>query len=97
MGSIVSMLESKIERHLRDNVKKLGGRCYKWISPGRRGVADRIVFLNGQIWFIELKRPGEDRAPLQVKFAKDIAPYTDNYAVIDNIQDIDRLLDQIMI
>jgi hypothetical protein len=97
MGKIINVLESKIERHLRDEVKRLGGKCYKWASPGKRGVADRIVFLNGQIWFIELKRFGEDRTKLQIKFAKDIAPHTDNYIVIDNIKDIDRLIIKIMI
>lgn len=50
------MLERDIERRLVDGVKKLGGRAYKWVSPGSNGVPDRIVILpGGKIIFIELK------------------------------------------
>lgn len=91
------MLESKIEAHLKAQVKELGGKCYKWTSPGVRGVPDRIVFLNKQIWFVELKRPGGKRSKLQIKFAKDIAPYTTNYAVLDSMDSVDKLICRIMI
>jgi len=39
------MRESEIEKILVDEVKKLGGRAYKWVSPGNAGVPDRIVIL----------------------------------------------------
>ena len=51
------MLESKIEAWLNDQIKKLGGKSYKFISPGNPGVPDRIYLLpNGRIYFVELKR-----------------------------------------
>ena len=37
------MLEKDIEKILVGEVKKLGGRAYKWVSPGNDGVPDRIV------------------------------------------------------
>ena len=37
------MREKDIERILVTEVKKLGGRAYKWTSPGNDGVPDRIV------------------------------------------------------
>lgn len=50
------MLEKDIEKFLNDNIKKLGGRSYKFVSPGNSGVPDRIIFLpGGRIYFVELK------------------------------------------
>lgn len=50
------MLEKQIEKVLVDEVKKLGGRAYKWESPGNNGVPDRIViFPWRQPIFVELK------------------------------------------
>ena len=50
------LLEKDIEKFLNDNIKKLGGRSYKFVSPGNSGVPDRIIFLpGGRIYFVELK------------------------------------------
>ena len=51
--------ESKVERQLIDGVKALGGMTFKFISPGRAGVPDRIVILpGGAVHFVELKAEG---------------------------------------
>ena len=50
------MKESTIEARLVREVKKRGGQCYKFTSPGSPGVPDRIVILpGGRIVFVELK------------------------------------------
>ena len=50
------LLEKDIEKFLNDNIKKLGGRSYKFVSPGNSGVPDRIIFLpGGRIYFLELQ------------------------------------------
>lgn len=50
------MLEREVERFLVREVKRIGGRCYKFVSPGNAGVPDRIVVLpNESVKFIELK------------------------------------------
>lgn len=50
------MKEKGIEKILVDEVRKLGGRAYKWVSPGNDGVPDRIViFPDQQPIFVELK------------------------------------------
>ena len=55
-------MERDIERFLTEEVKKMGGRCMKWVSPGSAGVPDRIILLpGGHIWFVELK---DDRGRL---------------------------------
>ena len=50
------MLEREIEKILVIETKKLGGRAYKFVSPGNDGVPDRIViFPDMPPIFVELK------------------------------------------
>lgn len=50
------MTEKQIEAKLVHGVKTLGGRAYKFVSPGNVGVPDRIVFLpGGHVLLAELK------------------------------------------
>lgn len=50
------MRESELESLLVREMKRIGGRAYKWVSPGNDGVPDRIaIFPDGTIIFIELK------------------------------------------
>lgn len=60
------MLESRVETRLVNGVKKLGGMCLKWVSPGCTGVPDRIVVLpGGRVIFVELKQPSGRKSPRQ--------------------------------
>ena len=50
------MKESQIERRLVEGVKRLGGMCLKFVSPGTLGVPDRIIITaKGRVIFVELK------------------------------------------
>lgn len=40
---MTAVRESKIEKHLRAEIAKLGGWMEKHVCPGRRGVPDNIV------------------------------------------------------
>lgn len=54
------MRENVIERTLRNEIKRQGGWCLKFVSPGTAGVPDRICLLPGRvIAFVELKAPGK--------------------------------------
>ncbi|CDH22406.1 VRR-NUC domain-containing protein [Xenorhabdus bovienii] len=60
--------EDVIEKHLVNEVKKAGGIAYKFVSPGRRSVPDRICVLpGGRILFVECKAPGEKPRPDQIR------------------------------
>lgn len=60
------MRENTIEAYLRDRVKELGGKAYKFVSPGNDGVPDRLVCLpGGRAVFVELKAPGKKPTKLQ--------------------------------
>ncbi|MBG6240455.1 MAG: VRR-NUC domain-containing protein [Candidatus Symbiopectobacterium sp. Clec_Harlan] len=64
--------ESTIEKHLVAEVKKAGGIAYKFVSPGRHAVPDRIVLLpGGRLVFVECKAPGKaPRADQQREHAR---------------------------
>ena len=49
------MKESDIEKYLHKEIEKIGGTTRKWVSPGRVGVPDRIVFLSNPPFFVETK------------------------------------------
>lgn len=60
------MKESAVEAYLRDEVKKIGGKAYKFVSPGNPGVPDRLVILpRGRTIFVEMKAPGKKPTPRQ--------------------------------
>jgi len=60
------MKESTVESYLREEVKKIGGKAYKFVSPGNTGVPDRLVVLpGGRTIFFEMKAPGKKPTPLQ--------------------------------
>ena len=62
------MKESQIETQLVRGVRALGGRAYKFVSPGNTGVPDRLVVLpGGRIIFVELKTDTGKLSPMQIR------------------------------
>lgn len=58
--------EKATEAFLRDEMKRQGGRSYKFVSPGQTGVPDRICILpGGRIFFAEVKSEGKKSTPKQ--------------------------------
>jgi hypothetical protein len=87
------MRESEIERHFVWTVERMGGITYKFTSPGRKGVADRIACLpDGSTWFVELKTKGGRLSPLQKMFAADMAALNQRYACLWTKEQVDELL-----
>ena len=79
------MRESTIEKHLRLETQKLGGKAYKWSSPGNKAVPDRIcIFPNGKVYFVEMKATGKVPSPLQAKVIKDMRTKGHTVLVIDS-------------
>lgn len=67
----------------------------KFVSPGRAGVADRIVLMppynptaDGRIWFVELKAPGKKLRPLQVKFKELVEGLGFQHRVVDSLESL---------
>lgn len=58
-ATVAYIRESKVENHLCTRAKELpdDSMCEKHVSPGRRGVPDRILLYRGFVFFIETKAP----------------------------------------
>ena len=85
------MYEGAFERKLCDYIKSLGGKVYKWVSPGTSGVPDRIAILpGGKVIFIEVKRPGLSDG-LSVRQKKIIATLVGLGCTVWRISDMEDL------
>ena len=89
------MTEKYIEKHLRNEVEKLGGKAFKFSSPGNNGVPDRIVLYQGRCFFVELKKPGEELRPLQKVMVKLFKKLGFKVYVIDSIEKVRVFIDEI--
>jgi len=87
------MQESDLERKLKVNVEAAGGQCHKWVSPGKRGVPDRIcLFPEGRLAFVEMKAPGKKLRPLQRKRKKELELLGFNVFAIDSTEGIQAFI-----
>lgn len=88
--------EKDIEKHLREKVKAIGGKAYKWVSPGNNGVPDRIVCLpGGKIVFAELKTTGREPTALQLVQHAILRQLGFEVRVIDSKQGVNELINDI--
>lgn len=88
------MRESTIETYLRDRVRQIGGRAYKFVSPGNDGVPDRLVcFPGGRIVFVELKALGKKPRPLQLVQIDRLQRLGCEVLVIDSKTKVDWFID----
>ncbi len=87
------MLESKIEKKLVSQVRRLGGECLKFVSPGNAGVPDRIVMMpHGKIHFVELKAPGEKPRSLQLAVHDRFKHLGFPVTVIDSLEGVEAFV-----
>lgn len=77
------MLERELEGDARDQIKAVGGLMLKWVSPGKKGVPDDLVFWpEGVIHLIEFKKPGEDLRADQALVHKELKVFSPPIFVI---------------
>ncbi|MFZ5645798.1 MAG: VRR-NUC domain-containing protein [Bacillota bacterium] len=87
------MRETAVEYYLRDEVKAIGGRAYKFVSPGNSGVPDRLVCLPGGIKiFVETKAPGKKPTPKQKAEQARLIRLGNLVFNIDNKPDVDEFI-----
>ena len=90
------MLEKEVERALVKKTEERGGMAWKFVSPGKSGVPDRIILLpNGKMGFVELKAPGKKMRPLQKKRKKQLEDLGFQVFTVDRIERIEGVLNAI--
>ena len=90
------MNEKQVERRLKNQVEKRGGKALKFVSPGIRGVPDRIVLLPGaRTIFVELKAPGEEMEPLQRKRAAELRALGFSVYCLDSFEAVDQFIQEV--
>lgn len=89
------MKERELEEKLVDAVKKMGGICPKWVSPGMNGMPDRIVILPSRIGFVEVKAPGKKPRVLQKRLHARLRHLGCLVYVLDDPEDIPAVLEAV--
>ncbi len=90
------MREKTIEEHLVKAVRLMGGLAPKFVSPGLDGVPDRLLLLpDGRMAFAELKAPGKQLRPLQIRRKRQLETLGFRVFVIDNTDQIGGILDEL--
>jgi hypothetical protein len=90
------MTEKELELMLVKEVKRRGGRAYKFISPGINGVPDRLVLLPyGRAGFVEVKAPGKKMRPNQIKRKRELESLGFLVYCLDDPEEIGGVVDGI--
>lgn len=89
-------LEKEDERYLKDRVEKRGGLCYKFVSPGNKGVPDRIVITpSGRVCFVEMKSSSGAPSKLQLWQIAELKRRNCDARILQGRDRIDRFLEEI--
>lgn len=91
--------EQRVEEHLRDRVHDLGGTAYKFTSPGRAGVPDRLnlfpippehrEIVARYVRLVETKKRGKKPRPEQLAEHKHLRDMGFRVDVIDTKAGVD--------
>ena len=89
------MREREVERVLCTQVRKAGGLCLKFVSPGWNGAPDRVcLFPGGRMVFVEVKAPGQRARPLQEARHRQLKKLGFVVQVLDNTEDIATFIER---
>lgn len=79
-------LEKDIEKRVCDYAKSLGMLCYKFTSPSRRSVPDRMfITKTGVVFFIEFKRKGQKPTASQMAEIEKIFKRGVRVLIVDDV------------
>lgn len=93
----VTMLERDIEKRVCDYAKNNNVLVYKFTSPARAAVPDRLfVRADGRMWFCEFKRKGEKPTDAQEREHHRLRQHRVSVFVVDNVEDGKAMIDMMM-
>lgn len=88
-------LEKNIEKRVCTFAQSLGILCYKFVSPARAHVPDRVFVLpGGRVFWIEFKRKGKHPTPAQRVEIGKLQKQGATVYVIDNVEDGKRAVEE---
>lgn len=88
------MLEKDIESKVCDYAKTKGVLAYKFTSPARAAVPDRLFITpNGRVWFCEFKREGAKPTSAQDREHTRLRKQNVTVFVIDNVTEGKNMVD----
>lgn len=86
----MALIENDIEKYFVKQVKNLGALCFKFVSPGTRGVPDRLVIYKKLVAFVELKAPHKKPRPNQIAMFKKFEEQGLKVAVLSSKKQVDE-------
>ena len=88
------MTEAQIERKICEHAKLRGCIAYKFTSPGRAGVPDRLLIApDGTVFMIEFKTPTGRLSALQINEHRRLNEHNVAVYVVDNVAEGKRIVD----
>jgi len=92
------MLEKQIEAKVCDYAKTKNVLAYKFTSPARAAVPDRMfVAPDGRVWFCEFKRSGQKPTAAQEREHLRLRDHKVNVFVIDNVDEGKTMIDLMLV
>lgn len=91
------MLEKQIETKVCDYAKTKNVLVYKFTSPARAAVPDRLfIGPTGRVWFIEFKREGQKPTPAQEREHARLRGHNVSVFVIDDVEQGNAVVDSMV-
>lgn len=88
------MREKDVENYLVTVVEAIGGLCWKW--TGTMGAPDRVVVASGEVYFVEVKRPGGRLSAWQKKRHQQIRDAGGRVVVVWDKNDVDEFVSSLL-
>ena len=87
------MRESKVENYLLDQCTNQGWPCWKFVSPGRVGVPDRVVLLpERKVAWVEVKGTGGVLSSAQRRLIVKMFEHGLPVSVVRCYEDVDEFI-----
>ncbi len=87
------MLEKDIERKVCAHAKKIGMEVYKFSSPARAAVPDRMFLYKKYVFFIEFKATGKKPTAQQVREHNRMSEQGVDVFIVDNVNNGKFIID----
>lgn len=99
---VTKLKESHIERRLVERTREAKGVAFKFVSPARRSVPDRLILLPvpeehralvaSYLWFVECKAPGQKPTESQSREHERLRDLGYRVDVVDTYDAVDETL-----